>query len=181
MKASWRWLAGLFLLVLWFSFVEEKGELFFLVPCCLLFRLFAWTYLFRAWKALQLESVRTTPAKAIGFLFIPIFNLYWALVAYVDLAKDWNRVVRTYPNLAHAPQLSPPRAFLAALLAGVTMTVLIIALLLSPEGTALSSVRSALLILNIAWLGAELLCFEAVCRGVNHMGALHYGHLDETD
>jgi uncharacterized membrane protein YdcZ (DUF606 family) len=33
---------------------------------------------------------RTTPGKAIGFLFIPIFNIYWASQALWGLSKDFN-------------------------------------------------------------------------------------------
>jgi len=31
---------------------------------------------------------RTTPGKAVGFLFIPLFNIYWIFVAIMGLADD---------------------------------------------------------------------------------------------
>ncbi|WP_410969288.1 hypothetical protein, partial [Salmonella sp. SAL04284] len=31
----------------------------------------------RMWAAIQDRYVRTTPGKAVGFLLIPVFNLYW--------------------------------------------------------------------------------------------------------
>ena len=50
--------------------------------------------LFRSWKALQQYGVRTTPGKAVGFLFIPFFNLYWVFIANYGLVVDFNRCAR---------------------------------------------------------------------------------------
>jgi hypothetical protein len=46
--------------------------------------------LYRAWEVVQDGRARTTPGRAVGFLFIPIFNLYWFFVAKFGLAKDLN-------------------------------------------------------------------------------------------
>lgn len=57
--------------------------------------LVAWhVFLFRVWDVAQSFSERTTPAKAVGFLFVPLFNLYWVHVAYHGLAQDMNRQLR---------------------------------------------------------------------------------------
>ena len=66
----------------------------------------AMIYLYRAWKILRWNQPRTTPGKAIGFLFIPVFNLYWIYVAYRGLAEDWNRTMASFPDLTLAPRLS---------------------------------------------------------------------------
>jgi hypothetical protein len=64
-------------------------------------------YLYRAWSCLQPGGLaRTTPGKAIGFLFIPFFNLYWMFQSIKGLASDWNRTVSTYGDLKMAPKLS---------------------------------------------------------------------------
>ena len=44
----------------------------------------------RCWSILQGTTAQTTPMKAVGFLFIPFFNLYWIFIAYAGLAKDAN-------------------------------------------------------------------------------------------
>lgn len=63
--------------------------------------------LFRAWKCLQPGGMaRSTPGKAIGFMFIPFFNLYWIFMAINGLAADWNRTVTTFEDLKAAPRLS---------------------------------------------------------------------------
>ncbi len=45
---------------------------------------------------------RTTPAAAVGFLFIPLFNFYWAFQAWVGLSTDMNMAL-------DARRLSPLR------------------------------------------------------------------------
>lgn len=47
--------------------------------------------LYRFWRLIQDGKARTTPAKALWFFAIPIFNFYWWYVAYVGLAEDMNR------------------------------------------------------------------------------------------
>lgn len=47
-----------------------------------------WALLHHAcWKALPPELRATTPGKAVGFMFIPLFNLYWVFVSYPKLAE----------------------------------------------------------------------------------------------
>ena len=46
---------------------------------------------YKCWKAVPTEIARTTPGKAVGFLFIPVFNFYWAFVSYMGLAEDLNK------------------------------------------------------------------------------------------
>ena len=45
------------------------------------------------WKPIQEGHVRTTPAKAVGFSLIPLFNLYWAFPVLWGFSKDFNRYV----------------------------------------------------------------------------------------
>jgi hypothetical protein len=53
------------------------------------------------WKSIQLPPVgrgqpglaRTTPAMAVGLLFVPLFNLYWAFQVLPGFATDVNRVL----------------------------------------------------------------------------------------
>jgi len=62
--------------------------------------------LYKAWKALQPFGARTTPGQAVGFLFIPFFNLYWQFVAYRGLALDFNRIADQRAG-AYAPRINP--------------------------------------------------------------------------
>ena len=46
--------------------------------------------IYRMWAAIQDGHARTDPGRAVGFLFIPFFNIYWAFQALVGFAKDYN-------------------------------------------------------------------------------------------
>ena len=50
--------------------------------------------LYRHWLLLQGHGARTTPGRAVGFGFIPIFCFYWWFVAYAGLATDTNRYLK---------------------------------------------------------------------------------------
>jgi hypothetical protein len=62
--------------------------------------------LYRAWTCLQPGGAKTTPGKAVGFMFIPLFRIYWIFIAINGLPKDWNRIVSSYEDLKAAPKLS---------------------------------------------------------------------------
>ncbi len=49
-----------------------------------------------AWRTIQDGNARTTPGKAIGLMFIPLFNLYWAFVLIAGFAKDYNAFCRRH-------------------------------------------------------------------------------------
>lgn len=46
--------------------------------------------LYRLWTLISPAEAKTSPGKAVGFLFIPFFNLYWFFVAFHGLAKSLN-------------------------------------------------------------------------------------------
>ena len=46
--------------------------------------------LHKLWSLIPTHKARTTPGKAVGFLFIPFFNSYWLFVAIYGLAKALN-------------------------------------------------------------------------------------------
>ena len=61
-------------------------------------------YLHRAWRIVQSESA-VTPGKAVGLLFVPLFNLYWCFPAYYGWARAYNRL-RSAHDLSDAPRVS---------------------------------------------------------------------------
>lgn len=66
--------------------------------------------IYKLWAALQpfrdasVRDVRTTPGKAIGFLFIPFYNIYWFFQAVWGWTRDYNRVIDRLQ--IHAPRAS---------------------------------------------------------------------------
>ncbi len=51
---------------------------------------------YKMWKAIQDGHARTTPGKAVGFLFIPFFNLYWIFQAFWGFSVDYNAYIERY-------------------------------------------------------------------------------------
>jgi hypothetical protein len=52
--------------------------------------------IYRAWEAIQDGNARTTPGKAVGFLFIPFYNLYWIFQAWYGFAQDYNSYIERH-------------------------------------------------------------------------------------
>jgi len=50
--------------------------------------------LHKLWSLIPVQVAETTPAKAVGFIFIPFFSLYWIFVAFYGLAKALNAETR---------------------------------------------------------------------------------------
>jgi hypothetical protein len=59
----------------------------FLVPAVILF--FVWLY--RAWASVPPEYRSTSPGRAVGFLFIPFYNIYWIFRAMPGLSASTRR------------------------------------------------------------------------------------------
>lgn len=51
---------------------------------------------YKMWSAIQDGHARTSAGKAIGFLFIPFFNVYWTFQAIWGFSKDYNKFVTRY-------------------------------------------------------------------------------------
>lgn len=51
---------------------------------------------YKAWQVIQDGHARTTPGRAVGFAFIPLYNLYWAFQFIHGFAKDYNAYLRRY-------------------------------------------------------------------------------------
>ena len=49
---------------------------------------------YQLWKLIPNDIARTTPGKAVGFLFIPVFNCYWCFVSYLGLSQNMNEAFR---------------------------------------------------------------------------------------
>lgn len=54
--------------------------------------IFLWIY--KIWKSIQDGNARTTPGRAVGFLFIPVYNIVWAFQVIWGFAKDYNGYIQ---------------------------------------------------------------------------------------
>lgn len=59
---------------------------------CIPMVVFHMLILHRGWQSVQDGAAQTSPGKAVGYSFIPFFNLYWIFVAHVGLMKEFNRL-----------------------------------------------------------------------------------------
>lgn len=75
------------------------GVFIFVVAMIILYRL-----VHKMWKVIPAQYARTTPGKAVGFLLIPFFNIYWNFQAYWGWAQDYKKYVEA--NNITAPLVS---------------------------------------------------------------------------
>ncbi len=61
--------------------------------------------LYKMWDSINDGHSRTTPGKAIGFLFIPFFNFYWIFQVWGGFPADYNAYLDRHQ--LSAPHLSP--------------------------------------------------------------------------
>lgn len=108
-------------------------------------------YTYRAWVVLQPATMVTTPGKAVGFLFIPLFNIYWVFIAYWKWSQEWNRITALYGNTHHAPRASEGM-FLTSIILGLCCNLPLLGLLIC-----------------IPALIIDLIVFNQMCKGVNFM------------
>lgn len=109
---------------------------------------------YRAWELVQDGRQRTTPGRAVGFLFIPFFNLYWLFVAKHGLAKELNRFIDAHGIEARRP--SPG--------AGLACATLMLTCLVPVVGWFVMLPALAVLVVflkQIATTGADIAQFQA--------------------
>lgn len=71
----------------WFSFVFPFLDIVS-IPVTILALIFGLIVHYQCWNAVPHQIRRTSPGKAVGFLFIPFFNFYWGFVSYYGLCAD---------------------------------------------------------------------------------------------
>src|SRR5690606_13306170 len=77
-------------------------------------------FLYKMWSSIDDRMARTTPGKAVGLMFLPLFNLYWAFEVLPGFATDYNAYLARHAIAA--PRLDR-RLFVAALVPGVGLFV----------------------------------------------------------
>lgn len=103
-------------------------------------------YLHRAWSIIPQGYARTTPGKAIGFLFIPFFNIYWLFQAFPGWASDYNRWKASQDGQAWTPVSK-----------GVFITLAVLAVI--PY------------INFLGWMIMGPIAFAQMCRAINRAAA----------
>jgi hypothetical protein len=91
---------------LWFAWLTGLGVPLILLcigfPMLIAATVLQMILLYRFWALIQDGRARSTPGKAVGFCFIPFFNLYWIFEAVPGLVTDLNTYLRER-NIAVQP------------------------------------------------------------------------------
>ncbi len=91
--------------------------------------------IYKMWASIQGgRATRTTAGTALGFLFIPFFNLYWLFQVWGGFPTDYNRYIDEYslpiPKLSNGLYIAYPILtlipFLGILLAPLVFIVVIV-------------------------------------------------------
>ncbi|MFL6374422.1 MAG: hypothetical protein ACJ73D_07145 [Pyrinomonadaceae bacterium] len=96
-----------------------------------------WCHLYyKAWEAIQDGYARTTPAKAVGFLFIPFFMAYWWFQAIWGWAKDYNAYIDRHsiaaPRVSEGLFLAEVISRLCWIIPVVNVIAILVTLILNP-------------------------------------------------
>jgi hypothetical protein len=107
--------------------------------------------LYRAWAAIQgLPGVSAPPGRAVGFCFIPFFNIYWVFIAFGKWAKDYNAFVRS-AGFPGAPLANEGLFTTFCILVVAGVVPLVNWLVMIPE------------------MIAGLVCLHTICRATNFL------------
>jgi len=127
---------------LWFAWLVGAGLplsiIFVGIPALAAGVVISYILLYRFWCVIQDGAARTTPGKAVGFCFIPFFNLYWIYVAIVGLAEDMN-AYRAQWNI-EGPRVNEGLAltwFVLSLLKILSSFISLLIVIMRPESTGL--------------------------------------------
>lgn len=92
---------------------ETLSPIFTVVTLLLSISIFAWLIVhvifyflivYKMWDAIQDGYTEITSGKAIGFMFIPFFNIYWIFKVFAGYPAEYNAYV--IRNNINVPQLS---------------------------------------------------------------------------
>lgn len=80
------------------------------VPFILIQTLVTLTVIYKMWASIADGlNTRMSPGKAIGFLFIPFYNLYWIIQVWNGFPEDYNRYIDDFslsiPKISNIPYL----------------------------------------------------------------------------
>ena len=128
-------------------------------------------FILRKWTALQDGQTGTSPAMAAGFLFIPVFNLYWVFKVFYGFAQDHNALIDRH-------RLNVPKLPWALY---ITMSILVVANVLTlplygfTQDMPLDSLAFQVLVLvSILQVTVTLAMVYLTCQAVNRIPAEFY-------
>ncbi len=119
-------------MILIFNYEPEAGLVLFMFSALIsIFPMVLYCVLvYKMWQAIQPYG-RSTPGKAVGFLFIPFYNLYWIFIALKGWFDDYNKLIMA--KRLNIPKLPDGIALAVCILAIVSMVPYIGLLVVIPN------------------------------------------------
>ena len=120
------------------------------------FAVITYVLLYLFWKVNQDGHASTTPGKAVGFMFIPIFQIYWFFRAYAGLAQDQNRYISEhFSDLPEGTvkKANPVIAFgylIFTFIGGFVMGILMVAKMRTLMATSLDAMNQSTILASVA-------------------------------
>ena len=82
------------------------------------------TFLYKIWSSINDGQTKPTPGTAVGFLFIPLFSIYWIFVVWPGFASSYNAYLQRHR--INAPPLSMALPLCSLLLGSVPVVGLVL-------------------------------------------------------
>lgn len=103
--------------------------------------------IYKMWASIRGgRATRTTPGKAVGFLFIPFFNLYWLFQVWGGFPTDYNRYLEEYslplPRLSSGLYIIYPILTLIPFL-GILLAPLVFIIVIAKTSNAVNGLADA--------------------------------------
>ncbi len=103
--------------------------------------------IYKMWSSIQGgRATRTTAGKAVGFLFIPFFNLYWLFQVWGGFPTDYNRYLEEYslpiPKLSNGLYIAYPILTLIPLL-GILLAPIVFIIVIAKTCNAVNRLADA--------------------------------------
>jgi hypothetical protein len=137
---------------------------------------FAWVVFliltYEMWAAIQDGHVRTTPGKAVCYLFIPLYGLHWLFLAYWGFAKDCSAYIDRHDDIHSAAFKLPVGLFLSYPVVMVATLALFMSQVILEIVGVLALGLAAGTLANFGFLAEEVIMVVMVvrvCDAVNNL------------
>jgi hypothetical protein len=100
--------------------------------------IFEYLLLYQLWKLIPADIARTTPGQAIGFMFIPFFNIYWQFIAIWGLGEDMNKTLQRRGMQYRVDENMGLISCILVIVAGIVGLVVLIFFLKSVKNAAIA-------------------------------------------
>lgn len=126
--------------------------------------------IYKMWAAIQGRGARTTAGRALGFMFIPLFNFYWFFQVYWGWTKDYNRIHESED--VELPLMPEGIGLAVCVLPLLSMCLMFAGLIVGgfksfSEGAAVNVGIQASMLISLVNVILMALLFNKICDGIN--------------